>query len=451
MIVTPPTFEQNLSAISTEGIKAQILKQIPSMPEEETPLSVRSTPEPLAFDLSDELRRMSQMQDPKEYHDFFKLQAEFYIKETYAKSSVVDYAHQLVNDNGEIRLWIDPMNRSARSSYYEAANKAEGWYRDRCLREAEGVELLENLINQYPGGVFIDISPTPLFDFPEEDFDGTNFGTHSFLRFHQIKYDENKTPYLHSVAHRVETSSDGLEALANIFMEEGVSTSDMLGFFQGVNPTLEEVELDTYFSSRVKYEIEKAEKLFPIKQEDVSAELSEEEIRSIFESLEPYLDDVFGKMLTAASESDMQRIIEDFRAWEGACERLIINKKDGQQKPQESSPIDMSSQEVYALIMQSRSTQYNPGGNSCGTGAGASGFDFAENSTQSKIIAPAQGFGLFSHRSLTEMLKNMPLIKGKEACVTCPHCKNKTGNSQLKDGTYVCGNINCESNLHRRN
>ena len=125
---------------------------------------------PYAMDLSDELRKIRSMKalglDPEEYWSFFKAQSEYYANESYAKLGCISYEHQLVNDHGNLRLWIAPMGKSAKESYEEAALKGgPDWYRDRCTKETAQVDQWEALSQLYLSNkVFIDILPHVITD-----------------------------------------------------------------------------------------------------------------------------------------------------------------------------------------------------------------------------------------------------------------------------------------------
>ena len=379
---------------------------------EPEPVAIVSHEKPLAFDLSDELKRIQQLLDhgknPEEYWQFFKAQAEYYAKESYGKLGTVTYTHDLVvvDCQNILKLWIGPMGKGAYESYLDGAEKVTDdprmrWYKDRCFKEAYAIIDWEEKINEKGSdAIFVDISPAPFKVSPEE-LDGTMFGNHSFIRVHQVVLDKNGRPQLFSRAHRTELSPEGLEVVNKLLTNENVVCSDLLGRFSQLDKNwLNGIKnqdsicdiRDKDIAILVEQIIRRQEKIEAnnnknsqknlkngqnIESNNSSESVTKEEMENYFAALEPVLKKAFKamiKLINCHSEDKgfFKEIIEtEFRTWEMMLQDLISGKSSTITELTKShTPRSKVEAKLNAMYARIQAQPYTPGSNSCGAGSG---------------------------------------------------------------------------------
>lgn len=352
---------------------------------------------PFAIDLSDELRKVQKLKeegrDPHSYWEFFRSQAEYYANESYAKLGAVEYTHDLVNDNGQVRMWITPMGKGAYESYKEAADKvanteALSWYKNRSQIEADEILKWEELIMKHQGTkVLVDVSPAP-FDVPEEHLEGTMFGTHSFIRLHQLVYDEQGKPYVFSRAHRTHLPPEQLEVVSEMLTSEKIPWQQLLGSMNTLHSSLKMVDSfgkptdirNQDIAVSVDRLIARLEEQAGLPETVSSTGKTKEEMNGHYRVLEPVLRQVFDEMargprMAESEDSFMERLIRDFQTWE----KMLAGRLSGewtqvaatmtQETEHEHINGGTQMQEMYYYYSQQ---EYQPESNGCGTGSGAS-------------------------------------------------------------------------------
>ncbi len=373
---------------------------------------------PFAIDLADELRKTRQLtiegRDPEVYWDFFRSQAEYYANESYAKLGAIEFRHDLVNDFGRLKMWIDPMGKGAHESYSEAAEKVSSnpkleWYKDRCQTEADAILQWEELLMKHGSGrSLIDISPAP-FEVPDEYLEGTMFGTHSFIRLHQLVYDEETgVPYVFSRAHRTHLPPEELEKAFEIFTGDKVNWRQLLGTFAPIHESLKISDIrEQDIAISVERIIEKMERKSGI-PEPVSTQRTKEDMRRHYEVLLPALRQVFDQMVTDRSSGEsedafLQRLVLGFQTWEkmlvgrlnGEWGQIEAGMDSGANQPNVDNTQKL--QEMYYFYQQQ---EYRPQANGCGTGSGAS-----STWTESSLSTPSYGV-LFGTSSVLSGVMN---------------------------------------------
>lgn len=372
------------------------------------PMAIVSHEKPLAFDLSDEFRRMQKLltdgKNPQEYWDFFKAQAEYYANESYAKLGAVTYTHDLVNYNNRLELWIGPMGKGAYESYLDGAMKVTNdprmrWYKDRCLKEAFAILDWENKINKIGGdAIFVDISPAP-FEVSSAELDGTMFGNHSFIRVHQVVLDENGKPQLFSRAHRTELSPEGLEAVNKLLTNEDIACSALLGRFSQLDKSRLSgirnqdgifdirgndiaILVEKIIRSQEKREANNNDLQKFLKNAQVigsnnsSESVTKKKMEDYFETLKSVLRKVFDGMIKLISchpeqaSSYEESIKKDFQIWEMMLQDLISGKSSVSTISTNKQADERGNHDMEAMLAYYQARQYMPSFNSCGTGSG---------------------------------------------------------------------------------
>jgi hypothetical protein len=381
---------------------------------EPEPVAIVSHEKPLAFDLSDELKRIQQLLDhgknPEEYWQFFNAQAKYYALESYAKLGAVTYTHDLVIDQNflkqkKLKLWIGPMGKGAYESYLDGAEKVTDdprmrWYKDRCFKEAYAIIDWEEKINKKGSdAIFVDISPAP-FEVSPEELDGTMFGNHSFIRVHQVVLDKNGRPQLFSRAHRTELSPEGLEVVNKLLTNENVVCSDLLGRFSQLNKNwLNGIKnqdsicdiRDKDIAILVEQIIRRQEKIEAnnnknsqknlkngqnIESNNSSESVTKEEMEKYFATLEPVLKKTFNAMIKLINchpedKGFFKEIIEtEFRTWEMMLQDLISGTSTISESTKSHTPRSKVEAELNAMYARIQAQPYTPGSNSCGAGSG---------------------------------------------------------------------------------
>lgn len=381
-------------------------------PIDSEPIAVVSHEKPLAFDLSDELKRIQKLleygKNPEKYWQFFQAQAEYYANESYAKLGAVTYTHELVNYGNKLKLWIGPMGKGAYESYLDGAKKVTDdprmrWYKDRCFKEAYAILDWENQINEIGrDAIFVEISPAP-FEVSSDELNGTMFGNHSFIRVHQVVIDENGRPQLFSRAHRTELSPQGLEAVNKLLTNENITCSDLLGRFSQLGKNwLNGIKnqdgicdiRDNDIAILVEKIIRRQEKIEPINNKNSqknlkngqnivsnnsSESVTKEEMENYFAALEPVLRKAFDSMIGLINcrpeEASFyeESIEKDFRTWEMMLQDLISGKSSTISVSRNShTPRPNDRADLNAMYARIQSQRYVPNFNSCGAGSGFS-------------------------------------------------------------------------------
>lgn len=368
------------------------------------PMAVVSHEKPLAFDLSDELRRIQKLleqgEDPEKYWQFFQAQAEYYANESYAKLGAVTYTHELVNYGNKLKLWIGPMGKGAYESYLDGAEKVTDdpgmrWYKDRCFKEAYAILDWEKKINEIGRDeIFVDISPAP-FEVSSDKLNDTMFGKHSFIRVHQVVIDENGRPQLFSRAHRTELSPEGLEVVNKLLTNENITCSDLLGRFSQLDKSWLSgirnqdgicdirdndiaILVEKIIRSQEKREADNNKNSQKnIESNNSSKSVTKEEMENYFAALEPVLKKTFNAMIKLINcrpedKGFFKEIIEtEFRTWEMMLQDLISGKNSTTLVSRNShTPRSKDIADLNAMYARIQSQRYVPNFNSCGAGSG---------------------------------------------------------------------------------
>ncbi len=415
-----------------------VLRSIPTMEQ------VRKTPtekvvgvvkeRPFAMDLADELRKVRAMKvfgdNPEAYWQFFKAQSEYYANEAYAKLGTISYEHQLVNDQGNLRLWIEPMGKSARESYEEAGLKGgPDWYVKRCNKETDQIDDWERQTQQYLSNkVLIDISPAP-FDVPKEKLKGTMFGDHSFVRASQMVYDEHGVPYVYSRAFRTYLPPTKLEEVMQMTTGQTISASELLGTML---PLHEQYQITDIRDDRAAIQLQsilnsKWEELLPEGRAQVQDEYitSYEEMQQHYKNLVPALRAVFDQIIQDKHFDEdenvfLLRLVDRFRTWEkmvqakvsGDWDRQTISHIEESVSSRNILGIDSLMSHMYYYYQQQ---EYTPGTNACGTGSGAS--------VSSSISSALQGTSIIFGSPSTYESMSIHTSVDKSVKISCPSCK----------------------------
>lgn len=392
---SPPT-EQNITFFPDR--LSYVLSQIPKLADVETGrkqlLVSKITDKPYAMDLRDEVRHIQELLqagvDPNYGWENFKTLSEFYAGETYGKFPVTHYRHELV-DGGKLRLWIGSQKMLAEKSYELALQKGgPDWYQARCAREVDGISDWEQHLQQeVDQSVIFEISPAP-FEVSQDALNATIFGTHSFVRFHQLVNDH--PPYVHSVAFRVELPPAYLETVYEGFSAEGgINWQDMLGKFVSSNLQGVDIRDDGWIAS-VQLELNEITKSVPAQErfsnsEYIPSGFLPEQMTAYFEDLEPYLKQAFDRIVDAAISGDMDaaisgsneylhKAITSYRVWEKLIQARVNGDWDRQIQTFAMSPqlsgidrIDLGNM-LEMTIAYFQAQRYQPPANSCGGGSG---------------------------------------------------------------------------------
>jgi hypothetical protein len=420
----------NSSGLSPVEIldKAQNIEDVSKIEAPQTLAVVKE--KPLAIDLSDEFVKIQRLiqsgGNPEDYWQFFKAQAEYYANESYAKLGAVEYTHDIVADDNWLKLWIAPMGKGAYESYLDGAQKVDpnqeslAWYRERCKKEAESILALEDLINTHgSGAVYVDISPAP-FEVSQEFLEGTMFGSHSFVRVHQVIIDENGASKLFSRAHRTEVPPELLEKINHLLTGEGINWQNLLGKFSFLHPNwIRACSRDGVFDIRnsdisilVEKIISSQEKqieISPDAKQNGGSNLTKEIMSIHYEELEPVLKSVFNDMVRMAKtdprfhEDSSQQVAKKFQTWEkmlqamisGDWEKNLAPKKESRQYDKYQEP------NLESMYLYYQTQTYMPSFNGCGTGSG-----FAFPSSGALYSISPQFAGIMSYWGLTKLSYN---------------------------------------------
>lgn len=373
----------------------EILGKIPKLEDVQTgrrQLEVNKiTEKPYAMDLRDELRHVRELLnygiDPEMGWENFKTLSEYYASESYAKYPETHYRHELVYDanNQKLRLWIGSHNMLASDSYGLAIEKGgPEWYQSRCLREFAGVSDWEGLLQQgVDQSVIVDVSPAP-FEVSTSEVEGTSFGNHSFVRFHQIVDVDKGSPYVHSVAFRVRLPPAYLEKITQQLTDEKERKwTDLLGKFFFSNQSILGDIRDEKWASSVKSYFEKISTSVPLKDRliDLDQDTSRatpQEMADYFQYLEPFLHEAYSKIVDAAVSINDSYLYEALKLYQG-WEKMLKAHINGEWKMQFARHNNQNQHRneydnpefMLQHIMRYYQTQtYQEPVNSCGGGSG---------------------------------------------------------------------------------
>lgn len=330
-------------------------------PESETLTEKRV---PFAFDLEIEYQHIREYGEG--YRPFFLEQAHYFAKESYGKVPLVEYEHRV--KDGVLVYEVSGKKIKARDSYRRQSvdTSLPDWYRARAFGDLRWVDNLERHLSQAgDGDLFFDLSPTS-FQISLEERQRWGFGTHSFVRLHQV-VGEGRLKKLVSRAPRnyldLPEQARLFEAISGRHIEGQYLLGEVAKIDRGTEiGHVQKLVDDLYRQTPAE------RKIIPPQNDQIIADSQEMDAHLV--RLDWWLNNIFDLMAGEASKNVIEK---QFHGWENAVKDLVRRGTKSKQLGQTQQYYPDEDWFLQAQIVDYYTQQpYFLESNSCGRGSGFS-------------------------------------------------------------------------------
>ena len=387
---------------------------------------------PFAFDLGRERDLIRQHGDG--YKDFFMAQAHYYAKESYGKVPKVEYSHDIGREiDGAVKLRFGPNGEYAEKSYMNPVfdESLPSWYRKRSGADVRWTRSLQDKLRAaVPGDSFIDLSPTE-FGVSIEDRKKWGFGWHSFIRIHQVVYEDGVEKLISRGIRNYLDLPEQKQLYQDLTGEKIKEGEDILCKVGNLNESLGLGHIE----KKIKDLWDKTPEDRRIWSEEDQLQKSEEEMEHKLADLDKWLEGIFYLMKNNAWEG---RIEEEFHGWENAIKASVKGESfdfASLRKIDVQAFIDHKYDPQAFAVQGFINREYKAGANGCGLGSGFGGGSFMGvkfGSNTQEISGP------MSYPSMTFN------EGGRVLCCTCPFC-GKEVEAKISKGKISCPKCDAEA------